>query len=95
MKTGSLNVFRAGILVVMQARILLSLVWRSVFLFPLGLLASVAVLAFPALVIVLPVWAGLFFVNGSWLAGSVMLASMIPVIGVRRWIVSLLVDPGM
>lgn len=79
----------------MQARILWSLLWRSVFLFPLGALVGVAVLAFPALMLVLPIWAGFFFVNGSWLAGSVMLASMIPVIGVRRWIVSLLVDDGM
>lgn len=78
----------------MQARILWSLLWRSVFLFPLGLLASVAVMAFYTLVIVLPVGAGILFVNGSWLAGSAMLASMIPVIGVRRWIVSLLVDDG-
>jgi hypothetical protein len=79
-------------LINMQARYQWSLLWWSVVLLPLGVLMGLAVVGHRFLMIVLPIWACLFFCSGSWICGAVTLGAIIPVVCARRLMARMVAD---
>ena len=76
----------------MQARVLWSLLWRSVLLFPLGVLITFAVVAFPVVLSGLRLGAAWCVIYGQWLSGAATLAALIPLFGARHWLVGRLIN---
>jgi hypothetical protein len=79
----------------MQARVLLSLLWRSVLLFPLGLVIGFAVIGFPVQVIAICWWSTILFLEGSRMAGLIVISALIPVLVARRWMMSRVLGDSM
>lgn len=74
----------------MPLRILWSLLWRSVLMFPFGLvfglLFAFVVVGAPIVIVALPVYAAVFLWCGEWLLGAACLAGVVPAVLARKWL---------